>query len=234
MAGDSDGTKIDRDRDDFLAFAQSPSGHTIAELNARLSPLFSNDRSRGQVDDYRRTTRPWKKIRDEVVPALRFFQNTAPTARLRFPLDNGPADAWVWYEGSSEPIGVELTVAQGRARNLVAERMIATGWSPGFFSLQDNDDDAAFARARNAERIMRSTEGILDTMEQALRRCLEAKNRPGYAGFILLIVANFGIMEAAKWQPLLARLTSEAEEMPFGSIYAVPEGETRDWHLQLK
>lgn len=218
----------------FIVAARAEGGRPVVQLTRQLEALFATDRSERDVNDYRLAQRRWKKIRDEVAPSLRLFSRIAPSARIRFPMDSNPPDAWIWLDEEADPTAVELTVSQGRARRQLAETLIEDGIGPGFLGLSDSAGDEAFAAAKKRGRAMYTADGAMASVERAVRDSLRKKDRPKYEGYILIVTANFSPLAEERWLPLVGRLSAQAEAMPFVSIYVVPDRDDRDWHLQLK
>jgi hypothetical protein len=203
----------------FYATISAPDGVSVTELKSMLADFTERPRSRADTRFYREGGKPWKKLKEEVVPVAVFLGETAPPdARVRFPLDDGPADAWLSV-GNDEPIGIEVTGALARARMEVGASLADGKPVPGFIGLQDDATSEAFARVRARGRITSARVSVDKTIDEAILRRLEAKDKAKYAGHILLIDAPLGSSPNRKPADLQAKHGARAAALPFAAVY---------------
>lgn len=196
-------------------------GVTVRELLQLVEKMSSLELSQADLNAYRQGRRPWKRLREEVVPVMHFLDKRyPPEARVRFPLDSATGDAFVWMEGQ-EPVGLEVTGALARNEVEVAKNMADKGVVAGFLGLQDDAPQSRFDAAKRRHRVFHSSEAVTDAFEAGIRRQLEAKDRPEYDGFILIVrcsLISSPRMTEADWQN---RLGSDASALPFSEVYLV-------------
>ena len=137
----------------------APSGVTVAELRSLVGAFSTRPIAPADIQAYREGRKPWKKLHDEVVPVEHFLSATYPDdARVRFPLDDQPPDAWLSAH-SAPPVGIEVTGALARAAVEIGKSLARGGAVPGFIGLQDDASSAAFAKARSRGRVTSSRRG---------------------------------------------------------------------------
>lgn len=197
----------------------------IGELQAKLEHLLACDRTPEELRRWRRASGPLKKVCDEILPVSRTFRFFNVTnGALAFPLDNKVPDCW-WYREGKEPIGIEVTVAQGRARHLMARELEAEGIGRGFLALQDTATDEEAEAAAESKRTMYTKEQAREAMRRALLHCMSQKNEPKYEGMILVIETDMTPIRGADYESLVPELKEIADSTPFSAIYAIGKGE---------
>ncbi|WP_313556440.1 hypothetical protein [Agrobacterium cavarae] len=200
---------------------KAEAGVSVGKLVRLVERMSSSEMSKADLNAYRQGRRLWKRLREEVVPVMHFLDKSyPPEARVRFPLDSGTGDAFVWIEGQ-KPIGLEVTGALARNEVEVARNMAEKGVVAGFLGLQDNAPQSRFDAAKRRGRVFHSSEAVTNTLEAGIRRQLEKKDRPEYGGFILIVrcsLISSPRMTEADWQN---RLGSEASALPFSEVYLV-------------
>lgn len=196
-------------------------GVTAFELRALVGEMSAGQMSVADVNAYRQGRRPWKRLHDEVVPVMHFItKEYPPEVRVRFPLNDGVGDAFVWIEGQP-PVGIEVTGALARSEVEVAKNLAEKGVVSGLLGLQDDAPQSLFDEAKQRVRLLHSSAAVAATAETGIRRQLRAKDRQQYEGFILLVRCSLssspGMSEGA-WRDCLG---SEADALPFSQVYLV-------------
>jgi hypothetical protein len=235
MPVDADNSPFDAEALERLyAAISSPDGVTGAELRSHVSAFSTRPIGREGIQAYREGRKPWKKLRDEVVPVEHFLSARYPDdARASFPLDDQPPDAWLMVEDGCEAVGIEVTGALARAGIEVGKSLAERSVVPGFIALQDDAPSAEFARVRKRGRIMHASKGIDRAIDRAIRSRLAAKDDSKFAGYILLIIAPVGSAPDRSATDLQAALGGAAEALPFFEIFVI-DGARGSPIVQLK
>lgn len=219
--------------DQLYAEVSGSQGVTVARLGALIDAFGTRDRALEDTQSYREGRKPWKKLRDEIVPVEHFLSSTYPAdARVRFPLDDQPPDAWLSV-GDAPPVGIEVTGALARASIEVGKSMAGGGAVPGFIGLQDDASSAAFAQARTRQRATSSRAGVERTIDTAIASQMAGKDHAKYAGHILLVTAPTGSSPDRDPQALTQALGEKAKQLPFGEVYVL-DTPRRKPPIQLK
>ncbi len=199
---------------------------SIEEFHAEVSALLDLDRTEEELTDWRLRRRRLKKVCDEVIPVDRFLRYRNITqGELSFPLDSNVPDCFWYRDSNTAPIGIEVTVAQGRARHILATELIENDVSRGFLDLRDDANREEAAKAANSQRIMYRTETALASVSSGIQRCLREKDHSKYQGMILIIEADFTPLRPVAWNAMLPELTAQARSMPFREIHTIGKGE---------
>ena len=205
----------------LYAAVSAPDGVTVTKLRSLVGEFTSRPIAKTDLQAYREGRKPWKKLHDEIVPVEHFLSARYPdNARVRFPLDNQPPDAWLTF-GDDPPVGIEVTGALARAAHEVGKSLAEGGAVPGFIALQDDASSAAFAKARSRGRILNSASGVNRTIDMAISARLAGKDHEKYAGHILLINAPIGSSPNRGAEDLQAALGIDAQALPFAEIYVL-------------
>jgi len=203
----------------LYAAISSPDGVTIAELRALVGCFTTRPVADADLQAYREGRKPWKRLREEVVPVEHFLSATYPDdARVRFPLNDQPTDAWLTVDGGT-PVGIEVTGALARAGIEVGKSLAGGGAVPGFIALQDDAKKTAFAEARARGRIMHSAKGVDQTIDQAIKARMAGKDKSKFAGQILLITAPIGSSPKRSADDLKAAHLAAATALPFAKVF---------------
>jgi hypothetical protein len=175
--------------EEFYARLSAKNGVGIAEFQESLRSYFKRARSAQDLDDYRLSRSAWKKLVDEVMPVSRFLRvQGVESGRVQFLLDNGVPDCWLWKNSVKNPVGLEVTIAQGTERYRLARELVEKkDLSPGFIGLPDDAPRRDFDRAVSRGRVMYSTEQALAAVRRGVLRCLYRKNQQKFDGIDLLI-----------------------------------------------
>lgn len=196
-------------------------GVALEVLEALIAEMSESEMSIADLNAYRQGRKPWKKLRDEVVPVSHLLRAKFPrSTRVRFPLNDHPPDAWLTIEGRNA-VGIEVTGAMARSRVEVARNMAANGTVPGFIGLQDDAKNVDFEAAKARGRIVHSASAVNAALETGIRKQLRAKNHSKYEGMILLVVC--GIHSSPnrteeEWRKILG---DEAMELPFSQVFLI-------------
>jgi hypothetical protein len=221
--------------DDLYARVCATEGVGVADLQAQLADLFGRDRSENDLNDYRLSKQPWKKLADEITPVSRFLRiRKINFGRIRFPLNDEPPDAWFWESSDSEPIGIEVTIAQGTERFHLAKELVDSGFGRGFIGLPDDAPPADFKRAMSGQRIIYTSEHALSAIRNGISLCLIRKNRPDYEGCILLIQAPLRSLPYDRWDAIKPDLRAAAASLPFREVHVVGNADATPWGFQIK
>lgn len=221
--------------EDFYKLISAKDGIDIAKFQTTLENLFERPRSEEDLNKYRLSREPWKKLADEVSPVSRFLQYQGiEVGRVRFPLDSKPPDCWLWKTSEEEPVGIEVTIARGRERYHLSKELVETGTGRGFVGLSDNAPQAAFDEAMARQRTTYNTDHALSAMEEGVSRCLAQKNRPEFAGHILVIAARLHALKEERWQSIESSLCAKAQSLPFREVHVICEIGQNLWGFQIK
>jgi hypothetical protein len=221
--------------DDFYARVSATEGVGVVNLQAQLADLFARDRSEQDLNDFRLSKQPWKKLADEITPVSRFLRiRNINSGRIRFPLNDKPPDAWFWESSDSEPTGIEVTIAQGTERFHLAKELVNSGLGRGFIGLPDDAPPAEFKRAMSRQRIMYTNEHALSAIRNGISLCLTRKNRPDYEGCILLIQAPLRSLPYDRWDAIKRDLRAAAASLPFREVHVVGNADAVPWGFQIK
>lgn len=195
---------------------------SIKELHERFESLIAEgNRTREEVDDYRRHRGDVKKLCDEIFPVSRFFKHrNISKGFVSFPQDSEVPDAW-WHKGKKK-VGIEVTISQGRARQVLAEELVATkSTARGYLGLQDDASKEEVEKAKKSERTMYMTAQALSSTEKGILRCLTRKSGTKYEAMILVIEAPLSSLAPERWEPMVAPLKEAAKDLPFAEVYVL-------------
>jgi hypothetical protein len=193
----------------------------ISEFETILADYFNGPRTAAELADLRARRGSLKKLSDEVIPVLHHIQFTKAKGELRFSLNDQVPDCWFREDSSSQPQGIEVTVAQGRERQLLGKELNEKGTGRGFLGLPDEAPSEAFSRKLAHPRVMYSTDQALKATTAGIKSCLEKKKKQKYAGLHLLIDAPFRSLPRERWSRVEDELRSAAAAMPFREIHVI-------------
>ncbi|MBR0649229.1 hypothetical protein GXW78_06115 [Roseomonas terrae] len=182
---------------------------------------------------YREGRAPWKKLKDEIVPVEHFLSERYQVdARIRFPLNDEPPDAWLTLAGAAS-VGIEVTSAHARAQVEVGKSLAAGAAVPGFIPLPDEAPAVVFARARKRGRILNSRASVDEIIDRAISSRFQRKNQSKFAGYILLVTAPLRSSPHRSPDSIRAALSHEAQLLPFAEVYVLDTAR-RGMLIQLK
>ncbi|OYX41937.1 MAG: hypothetical protein B7Z02_13700 [Rhodobacterales bacterium 32-67-9] len=208
---------------DFYSAASSPEGISVADLPSMIDKVCAETREPTDIHNRRTSADPWKKFEDEVCPVSRFLKCRGfVNGHVRFPLDDQVPDAWYSPGGRAKPIGIEVTIALGKQRYVLADHLNQHGCGPGFLDESDDDFNALRKSAAKPHE-MYSTEQALERFKEGINERLCGKNEPKYKGFILVIDAPLEVLPQERWGAILDDLTKEASCLPFSEVHVVSD-----------
>jgi len=221
--------------EDFYSRLSAEEGVSIDAFQTELRNLFCRERSPNDINDFRLSKAPWKKLADEIVPVSKYLQlHHIESERILFPLNDQVPDAWLWRDNEAEPIGIEVTIAQGTERFHLAKELVAEGIGRGFLGLSDDDHPAEFHRRMENPRTMFTATAALKSVKKGILRCLSQKDKPRYEGFILIIQAPMSSLSQDRWTSIQPDLRIAAAELPFRAVYVISTSADRPWGFELK
>ncbi|RZV51654.1 MAG: hypothetical protein EX270_10205 [Pseudomonadales bacterium] len=221
--------------DDFYKEISVPGGIEIDTFQSRLSLVFADKRSESDIEYYRLGKKPWKKLRDEVVPVSRFLKlNEILEGRIQFPLDNKIPDCWFKKINEIE-LGIEVTIERGREKFHLATELNETGSGRGFIGIQDDASQNAFNERLSSPRTAFSTDQALEATKNGILRCLSRKNDEKYRGvFCLLIEAHLNTLSSERWGRIRPDLRNAAKYLPFEEVHIIGDVDDRLFGFQIK
>lgn len=197
-------------------------GVTVATLRERVSAFSTLPIAETDIQAFREGKKPWKKLRDEVVPVEHFLSARYPdSARVRFPLDDQPPDAWLTLEPGAEPIGIEVTGGLARAGIEVAKSMAGGEAVPGFIALPDDATNEDFARVRGRGRVTNARTSVDRLIDDAIKGRMTGKDHVKFSGNILLITAPIGSSPNRSTDALGAAHAAAAASLPFAEVFVL-------------
>lgn len=211
----------------------TPEGVRLSELRDVLSAFETLDIAEHDLQAYREGRKPWKKLRDEIVPTERFLSAKYPDdARVRFALNDKAPDAWVTTGGDSWS-GIEVTGALARAGVEVARTLRVGKPVPGFIPLQDGAPQKSFDEAKTRARFVNSRVAVDEAIDRSIEARLAGKDDPKFAGHTLLIVAPIGSSPGRSVEDLQRVHRGHAQGLPFEKVFVLDRGE-RSAIVELK
>ncbi len=211
---------------------------SIQDFNRELSRFWTRElRQRKHLHEIRFSRGRCKKLMDEIQPVAKFLRwKRITSGHIRFQLDNRVPDCIVWKKGESTAQGIEVTVAQGKARFYMTRELAAVGLGRGFMELQDDAEIEQFEGAFNREADGYTTDQALDSLKAAIKLCLQNKNDRKYGGLSLLIHGplNVMILPRQRWSAMKGDLIEAAKDMPFREIHVIGDGSKNPICFQIK
>lgn len=195
-------------------------GVSVAELRSLAAEFTTRPLAAADLKAFREGKKPWKKLRDEVLPVERFLSFEYPDdTEVRFPLDDQPPDAWVRAEVGE--IGVEVTGALARAGIEVGKSLAYGTPVPGFIALPDDATQQAFDAVRARGRMMNARKSVDQAIDQAIAARMASKDKDKFAGQILLITAPIGSSPNRSDEELRQAHAQAAAALPFTKVYVM-------------
>lgn len=194
-------------------------GVSVAELRQLLAEFGGRPVEKADLQAYREGRKPWKKLRDEILPVGHFLSARYPEdARVRFPLDDQPPDAWVSVDDEDD-VGIEVTGALARAGVEVGRSLADRKPVPGFIALQDDAKQHQFDQARARGRTTHSRRGVDTIIDQAITARLAGKDKQKFADQILLITAPISSSPNRDLEDLRAKHAEQAQSLFFAEVF---------------
>ncbi len=207
----------------------------IGEFQSELVALFEGHRSRRELDDFRLSAGPWKKLADEVSPVSQFLRySNVKLGSVHFPLDSHPPDCWLCKHPNADPIGVEVTVALGRERYHLASEMVRKGVCRGFIGKQDDAPQSEFDAAMSRSRVTYTTEHALRAVKDGVLKCICRKNHLKFEGYTLLIEAPLVSLPQGRWIAIEDELRQAASRLPFAEVHVISDAHENPWGIRIK
>jgi len=206
----------------LYAELSSADGVSVAELRAHIAAFSCRPISTADLQGYREGKKPWKKLRDEVVPVERFLSARYPdTKRVWFPLDDRPPDAWLALDTDGVVIGIEVTGAHARAGIEVAKSLADGKAVPGFIPLRDSAPATAFAKVKAEGRITNARTTVDRVIDEAIASRMSGKDDAKFEGQILLITAPIGSSPSRSEKDIQGTHAGAANALPFREVYVL-------------
>jgi hypothetical protein len=180
---------------------------------------------------------PCKKLMDEVMSVFLFLKlKNINTGFIRFPLNNKIPDCFLWQADSEVPQGIEVTIAQRRARFHLMREIVEKGSGRGFVDLQDDAGAHEFERALESEPECYTTEQALNSTKRAISLCLNKKNHSKYASMDLLIQGPLSVstLPRERWRAIKGDLIEAAKSMPFRGIHVIGDDSEQPIGFRIK
>ncbi|CAH0354394.1 hypothetical protein [Sphingobium sp. CECT 9361] len=197
-------------------------GVTVATLRERVTAFSTLPIADADIQAFREGKKPWKKLRDEVVPVEHFLSAEYPdSARVRFPLDDQPPDAWLTPEPGAEPIGIEVTGALARSGIETAKNMAGGKAVPGFIALPDDATKETFAKVRDRGRVMNARTSVDRVIDDSITNRMAGKDHVKFSGHILLITAPIGSSPNRQTEALVEAHAAAAADLPFAEVFVL-------------
>ena len=176
----------------------------VETAQQQVAAIYEKVREAGDIDALRLAHRPYKKLQDEVRPALIYAASELPpSAEIQFHLaDRGP-DATAWPDLRSSPILIEVTVASGKVRFHQMTALNDTGMGHGYTDATD-DDSREHIKSRYEEHRGYSTEEAVKNVEAAIQRCVKRKSQ--HDARTLVIYAPLNILPARHWDRFMPEI----------------------------
>lgn len=221
--------------EDFYRRVSADGGVPVDAFQRELRDLFGSERSTSDLNNFRLSKAPWKKLADEIVPISKFLDlKKIDKGRIRFPLDSRVPDAWLWDDSEDNPIGIEVTIAQGKERFHLARELVNDGIGRGFLGLPDDAAPSDFKLKMATQRVMFTAASALSAVKDGILRCLSRKNKPRFHGFILLIQAPMNSLSQDRWVAIQPELRAVAANLPFRAVHVISTSSERPWGFDLK
>ena len=217
-----------------LLYSRLANWNFISDFQDALTEYFHGERCPAEIADYRARRGHLKKLRDEVVPVSSYVTFICFTGEIRFQLNDSIPDCWVRQTPTSNPLGMEVTVAQAREQQALGEELNTKGIGRGFLGLYDEASSTAFRERLSRPRAMYSTEQAVKIVCGGIKRSIEKKNKSKYKDFSLLVEAPLSLLPDERWSAIEDELRIAAASKPFQKIYIISNRDTRLYGFPIK
>ncbi len=186
----------------------------------QLMVMYEKMRQIGDVKAARLATGDYKKLQDEVHPALIFARCEHPKGEIQFHLSDRGADATVWPRPSSCPILLETTITSGKARYFQMTALNQTGVGHGLTNATDAD---SFRHVKDQydKWGAYSPEEVCENLAAAIRLCVEKKSKPAHGSRTLIILATLHTILREEWDSYMPQIGPTLPASPCQAIYVV-------------
>ncbi|GLR59290.1 hypothetical protein [Rhizobium indigoferae] len=196
-----------------------PDGISPQRLREITAPLVERTISGDNLDGFRRGARPWKRLKEEILPVRDLISaQYSDAVSVRFPLDSSFPDAWLRFENGRQ-LGVEVTGALVRSDVEVGKELMSGVPVAALIGLPDEAPQRDFTMARQKGRMWHSAIHVDSVLINGVKKALADKDDEKYAGFALLVVAPLRRRPRrsdVEWREILLQ---SAEMLPFAEIY---------------
>jgi hypothetical protein len=213
-----DGEKL-QELDELYAALMQRQAVKIA--HQQVAAIYPKVIEAGDSELLRVAAEPYKKLQDEVRPALIYATNELPSqAEIQFHLSDRGPDATAWPDAHSAPLLIEVTVASGKVRHAQMKALNETGVGHGFTDATDADTPEQI-KARYDDCGAHSPDEICANLGAAIRLCMERKAEEKHLGRTLVILATQNIVLAEEWDRCMSEIRRTLPPSPCQAIFVV-------------
>jgi hypothetical protein len=204
------------DLDDFYAALRG--GLPVSALIAGYERMVDLTHAAEMTAEFRLGSGQLKKLKDEVLPVVRFVRLHATADDLvRFAIGSSYPDC-EWVPVGKRKREIEVTVGQAKERLHTMRELNECGKSRGFVGLSDSEPQTAFEEVMRQPREGYSIERVVRCVSEALASCVENKSR--HQGDILLIeITNLQTLPDEQWLRHLTSFQEAVHDAPFAEVY---------------
>ena len=185
--------------DDLYSFLAQRQFVTAAQQ--RVCAIYEKVPCPGEVEALRLSKGRYKKLQDEVRPALIYAACQLPhEAEIRFNLSDRGRDATAWADPRALPILIEATVALGKVRRHQMEALNRDGLGHGFTDATDEDSDE-YIKARYEDHRGYGADEVIANVTAGIKRCVRRK---AHLDCTLVIAAPLEVLPAGHWERIHA------------------------------
>ena len=185
----------------------------------RMRAIYLKVIQAGESKALRVASDPFKKLQDEVRPAL-IYAVSASQAEIQFNLSDRGPDATAWPANHSAPLLIEVTVASGKLRHAQMTALNETGVGHGFTDATDADTIEHLNARYDGWRAF-SLEEICQNLEAAIRLCVQRKAKEKYRGRTLVILITQNTVLADEWDGFMPAIAQTLPQSPCEAIFVV-------------
>ena len=158
-------------------YATAGCRQTVAHICDLVRPIWQQLHASGHTAAVRLAERPFKKLVDEISPALIYAQQELPGGEIQFHLSQEwqGEDATVWPYSSSPGIPVEVTVASGTLRHHEMMALNQIGHAHSIIGVSNKAKRATIRKRYAAERIAHERPAIIEHVATDVRLAVPAE-----------------------------------------------------------
>jgi hypothetical protein len=193
----------------------------VAAAQEEMAAIYEKVRKAGDTDALRLSRSPYKKLQDEVRPALIYAVSELPHGDIQFHLtDKGP-DATAWPDACSSPITIEVTVASGKVRYHQMKALNEIGMGHGFTDATDADTPE-YIKTRYEDYRAYSPLDVAKNIEAGVHTCVNRKATESHRDHTLIIYApSLQLFPSQDWDRYMPELAHGLPQSPCRAIYLV-------------